>query len=104
MGESVPNDPKRKEIYDRLKAITDSKSFQAEIGNISDDGILGYLRYDFNWHPDPRQSTWQAIEINRLLTRRKDRRLLLPTWIGIVVTGAIALAALVVSILELVRK
>ena len=62
---------------------------------------LGYLRYDFDWNPDPRKSTWQAIEINRLLTARKDRRLVRPTWIGVAVAIAIGVASLIVAILAL---
>lgn len=93
----------RHELYERLKGV-DRDTFRAVIRTQKDNHLLGDLRYDFNWDPDPRKSTWQAIEINRLITDRNTRRQALPQWIGIVLGNIIALAGLVVSIFALHKK
>jgi hypothetical protein len=63
-----------------------------------DDDTLADLRYELGWDPgDPRKSSSQAIDINRLLTRRKARRQALPQWIGIAISGLIGLAGLIVA-------
>ena len=85
-------------LFDRFKDL-DRKGFRASIREVKDDHLRD-LRYKFDWDPDPRKSTMQAIEINRLLTERKARRQALPQWIGIVVSNLIALAALIVSLLK----
>ncbi len=99
-GLVLPEDPQRLALFKELKSM-DRNSFKARISKVKDDGLLGYLRYDFDWDPDPRRSTWQAIEINRLLTARKDRRLVKPTWFGVAVAIVIGIASLIVAILAL---
>jgi hypothetical protein len=99
-GLILPDDPVRKAIFDELKTM-DREAFKGRISKIKDDGLLGYLRYEFDWDPDPRKSTWQAIEINRLLTTRKNKRLIRPTWVGVFVAIAIGIASLIVAIIGL---
>lgn len=102
-GLKVPRDPEREHLYTKLKSMN-QKEFAQEIKLEKDDGRLGYLRYDFSWDPDPRKSTWQAIEINRLLTRRKEVRTLKPAWIGIAITALLSIVSLVVSIIGLINN
>lgn len=99
MSQPVPREEERGKLHVRLQSL-DRDAFRAAIRAVRDDDLLGDLRYDFDWDPDPRKSTWQAIEINRLLTRRKEWRNALPQWIGILVGNILALAALVVAILK----
>ncbi len=98
-----PRESKRHALYERLKALNKDE-FRSAIRRENDAHLLGDLRYDFKWDPDPRKSTWQALEINRLLTDIRVRRAALPQWIGIVAGNLIALAALVVSIIALYKK
>jgi hypothetical protein len=72
-GLVVPADTQREMLYNELKLLMNRSEFIERIRQERDDGRLGYLRYDFDWDPDPRKSTWQAIEINRLLTKKKNR-------------------------------
>jgi hypothetical protein len=101
--ETDPREASRRALYERLNTLNKDE-FRAAIRNQKDTHLLGDLRYNFNWDPDPRKSTWQAIEINRLLTDIRARREALPQWIGIVVGNLIALAALIVSIIALYKK
>ena len=98
-----PREEIKRALYERLKALNKDE-FRAAIRREKDTHLLGDLRYDFGWDPDPRKSHWRTIEINRLLTDIKARRQALPQWIGIVAGNLIALAALVVSIVALLRK
>lgn len=85
------------ELAARLRKLERS-AFRREIKRIDDD-TLADLRYTFGWDPtDPRKSSIQAIDINRLLTRKKYWRLALPQWIGIGVSGLIGLAGLIVAL------
>lgn len=93
---TVNRDEQRRTLYEKLKDLK-REEFRAGIQKVKDDHLLGDLRYEFKWDPDPRKSTWQAIEINRLLTNRKARREALPQWIGIAIGNVIALAALLAS-------
>ena len=102
-GLIVPQDPIRELLFQKLSSMN-QKEFAQEIQNEKDDDRLGYLRYDFSWDPDPRKSTWQAIEINRLLTKRKERRMLKPAWIGITITALLGIVSLIVSIIGLMNK
>lgn len=95
-----PEDPKREALFQELK-LMDKEVFKLRIAQVEDDGLLSYLRYEFGWDPDPRKSTWQTIEINRLLTKRKDWRLVRPTWIGVAVATIIGIASFIVAILGL---
>jgi len=99
----VPADTHREMLYNELKLMNRSE-FIDRIRQEKDDGRLGYIRYDFDWDPDPRKSTWQAIEINRLLTKRKESRSLRPAWIGIIFASLLGLASLIVSIIGLLKK
>jgi hypothetical protein len=99
----VPREATRRALYERLKTLNQDE-FRVAIRREKDDHLLGDLRYNFKWDPDPRKSTWQAIEINRLLTDRRARQAAKPQWIGIVLGNLIALAALIVSIVALCKK
>jgi hypothetical protein len=90
----------QRQILQTALADLDKDKFRARIRKVKDNHLLGDLRYDFKWDPDPRKSTWQAIEINRLLTDRKARREAIPQWAGIIVSNLIALAALIVSLFK----
>ena len=98
-----PRESTRLALYERLRTLNKDE-FRTAIRREKDDHLLGDLRYDFNWDPDPRKSSWQAIEINRVLTDNRARREAFPQWIGIVVGNVIALAALAVSIIALYKK
>ncbi len=69
--EVLPPDPARESLAAELQSLS-LDEFRARIAEIGDDDRLGYLRYDLGWAPDPRESSWQAKEINRLLTRRRE--------------------------------
>ena len=102
-GLVVPADAQREMLFNELKSMN-RPDFIDRIRQEKDDGRLGYLRYDFDWNPDPRKSTWQAIEINRLLTKRKESRSLRPAWVGIIFAALLSLASLIVSIIGLLKK
>ena len=80
------------------------EEFRATIKKEPDDELLVDLRYAFGWDPDPRKSTWKAIEINRLVTKRNARKEARPQWFAIIVSGLLALASLVVSILAYLNE
>ena len=87
-------------LYEGVKPLNRDE-FRTEIRKERDDHLLADLRPIFNWNPqDPSKSDWQVREINRLLTERKARRVAQQQWIGIGISNAIALAALIVSILK----
>lgn len=102
-GLIIPPDPEREKLFQELSSLELSE-FKSRIIKEKDDGRLGFLRYSFNWNPDPRKSTWQAIEINRLLTKRKQARALIPTWIGIGFASILSIASLIVSIISVLNK
>jgi hypothetical protein len=100
---SVENrDKQREKLLRTLKALPKEQreDFRSVIRTERDDELLADLRYDFAWDPDPRRSTWQAIEINRLLTKRQRRREAIPEWVGIIIANLLALASLIVSIFK----
>jgi hypothetical protein len=99
---ALPNrDKRREELRKELEPLgkTQREQFRAVISKERDNELLADLRYDFRWDPDPRKSTWQAIEINRLITKRNKHKEARPQWIAIIVSSLLALAALIVSIL-----
>ena len=97
---TVSRDEQRQTLYAELVDL-DKERFRTAIAKVKDNHLLADLRYDFKWDPeDPRKSTWQAIEINRLLTDRKARREAIPQWVGIIISNLIALAALIVSLFK----
>jgi hypothetical protein len=95
-------DERREELRRKLQALTKDQreEFRSVVRAERDDELLADLRYDFAWDPDPRKSTWQAIEFNRLLTKRRKRREAIPVWVGIIIANLLALASLIVSILK----
>jgi len=94
-------DKRREELRKKLEPLQKDQreQFRAIISEERDDELLPDLRYVFGWDPDPRKSRWQAIEINRLITKRNKRKEARPQWIAITVSTLLALAALIVSIL-----
>jgi hypothetical protein len=57
--ESQTNDPReatRRALYERLRTLNKGE-FRAAIRSQNDTHLLGDLRYDFDWDPDPRKST-----------------------------------------------
>jgi hypothetical protein len=92
-------DDLRQSIFTKLK-MYQIDDFRREIKKMDDDDLLADLRYDFGYDPDPRKSSWQTREINRLLTKRKEWRSAQPQWIGILIGNLFALAALVVSLIK----
>ena len=83
----------------RLRSLS-RDLFKREIKRLDDD-TLGDLRYEFGYDSsDSRNSAWQTRDINRLLTRRKAWREARPQWIGIVISGLIGLAGLIVALLK----
>jgi hypothetical protein len=80
------------------------EQFRSIIKKEPDNELLVELRYVFGWDPDPRKSTWKAIEINRLVTKRNARKEARPQWFAIIVSGSLALASLIVSILTYLHE
>ena len=94
-------DKRREELRKELETLKKEQreQFRTIITKEPDDELLADLRYVFGWDPDPRKSTWQAIEINRLTTKRNKLKEVRPQWIAIIVSSLLALAALIISIL-----
>ena len=99
---ATERDKRRDELQRMLTPlqIKDREQFRSLIKREKDDELLADLRYNLGWDPDPRKSTWQAIEINRLITKRKARQEAFPEWVGIIIANLLALASLIVSILK----
>jgi hypothetical protein len=60
------------DLYEGVRAIADPDAFQRVINGETDDYVLADLRNRF-WDGTG-EKPWQVIEINRLLTRRKEAR------------------------------
>jgi hypothetical protein len=60
------------DLYEAVRSITDSEPFHLVIAGETDDYVLADLRSRF-WDGTG-EKPWQVIEINRLLTRRKEGR------------------------------
>jgi hypothetical protein len=84
---------------ERLRGLP-RETFRQEIAKIRNEDLLGDLRYRFGWDPDPRRSSPEAIDINRLLTRIKSKREARPQWIAIGFDTVLALAALIVALFK----
>lgn len=61
------------DLYEAVRSISDPDAFQRIINGETDDYVLADLRKRF-WDGTG-EKPWQVIEINRLLTRRKEARL-----------------------------
>ena len=61
------------DIYESVRSIGDPDAFQRVINGETDNYVLADLRDQF-WDGTG-EKPWQVIEINRLLTRRKEARL-----------------------------
>lgn len=84
---------------ERLRSLP-REEFKREIHKIKDNKRLADLRYPLGYDPHPLKSSVWAIDINRLITERNTRRSALPQWVGIIISGLIGLAALIVAILK----
>ena len=60
------------DIYEAVRPISDREAFQRVISGETDDYVLADLRNRF-WD-GAGEKPWQVIEINRLLTRRREGR------------------------------
>jgi hypothetical protein len=60
------------DVYEAVRSITDPEPFHLVIAGETDDYVLADLRNRF-WDGTG-EKPWQVIEINRLLTRRKEGR------------------------------
>lgn len=58
------------DVYEAVRSIPDAEAFQLVIAGETDDYVLADLRNRF-WDGTG-EKPWQVIEINRLLTRRKE--------------------------------
>ena len=64
------------DLYERVEPIKDPDAFRLVIDAEVEDYVLADLRKRF-WNGQG-EKPWQVIEINRLLTRRKEGRVVLP--------------------------
>lgn len=64
------------DLYERVEPIKDPDAFRLVIDAEADDYVLADLRDRF-WNGQG-EKPWQVKEINRLLTRKKEGRLILP--------------------------
>jgi hypothetical protein len=64
------------DLYERVEPIKDPDAFRLVIDAEADDYVLADLRDRF-WNGQG-EKPWQVKEINRLLTRRKEGRVILP--------------------------
>jgi hypothetical protein len=62
------------DLYERVEPINDPDAFRLVIDDEVDDYVLADLRKRF-WNGQG-EKPWQVIEINRLLTRRKEGRVI----------------------------
>lgn len=60
------------DVYEAVRSITEPEAFQLVIAGEADDYVLADLRNRF-WGGTG-EKPWQVVEINRLLTRRKEGR------------------------------
>ena len=84
---------------ERLRPL-DRTEFNIEIRKIKDNKRLADLRYPLGYDPHPKKSSSHAIDINRLITSRREAKVARPQWVGIIISSLIGITALIVALLK----
>jgi hypothetical protein len=94
-------------IADLQKTSDNRKAFREWLDQLPSEEISDrrndkeFGNYDSQ---SPKNSSWQVIEANRLVTARNERRALLPQWTAAIIAGValvIAIGQLLVAVVDL---